>query len=83
MFVLKFSATARGHCLHGGHGFARPAPRAWRLQHVSNAWHQPPKAQPHRPAKIGPILAILIVAGNISMPLAVLLGYITLPSQGM
>lgn len=32
--------------------------------------------------KVGPAFAILIVLGNVSMPIAVLLGYITLPAGG-
>lgn len=30
--------------------------------------------------KVGPIFAVLVVLGNISMPIAVMLGYITLPA---
>ncbi len=33
-------------------------------------------------AKIGPVFATIVVLGNISMPLAVLLGYIQLPAGG-
>jgi succinate dehydrogenase / fumarate reductase cytochrome b subunit len=33
--------------------------------------------------KIGPALAVIVVAGNISMPVAVLLGWIGLPGGGM
>ena len=72
----RASGGAGGAVLHRRHGAPVVAPAARRVEHAADARPEPPALRARSPHRVAAVFATIVVAGNISFPLAVLLGVV-------